>query len=142
MKTRMIFFFVGIAVMSAGLFTGCSSTGVHASANVTQVQLAHANYKIVATSVAGKAQAEYLFGASMSIGMYNQTFALIPLTKDRALYKLALADLWKNFEAAYCDARGRRLALINVRYDSEAANFFFYTRPRITLVADVIEFTE
>lgn len=139
-KTYLLF--AGLIALASSVLTGCSNTGLHASTSVTQVQLAKANYKIVATSVSGKAQAEYLFGASFGVGMYNQAFALIPLTKDRALYKLALADLWKNFEEKNGSPAGRNLALINFRYDSEATNLFFYTRPRLTLVADVIEFTE
>jgi hypothetical protein len=72
--------------------------------------------------------------------MYAQTFALIPLQKDRMLYRMAIEDLWKNFEARYGKAEGRQLALVNMRYDTEALNVFFYTSPKLTVIADVVEF--
>jgi hypothetical protein len=124
----------------SAFFTGCMNSGVLIATNTTTVQLSQPNYKIVATSVSGKAEAGYLFGASLGIGMYAQAYALIPLQKDRALYKIALEDLWKNFEAKYGKADGRSLALVNLRYDTESLNTFFYTSPRLTIIADVVEF--
>jgi len=124
----------------AGLTSGCATSGVLISNNSTVVQLSQPNFKIVATSVSGQAQTGYLFGASFGIGMYAQTFALIPLQKDRMLYRMAIEDLWKNFEARYGKAEGRQLALVNMRYDTEALNVFFYTSPKLTVIADVVEF--
>lgn len=130
----------GISVST--LITSCASSGVLTSAYITNVELSKANYKIVTTSIMGEATARYLFGASFGIGMYTQTMALIPLSKDRQLYKLAMQDLWKNFEAKYGSPVGRKLALVNIRYDSESLNVILYTQPRVTLIADVIEFTD
>jgi hypothetical protein len=135
---------LSLAAMAAAavLFTGCAVSGALLSTNSTTVQLSQPNYKIVATSVSGTSKAGYLFGASLGVGMYAQTFALIPLQKDRALYRLATEDLWKNFEATHGKSVGRKLALANVRFDTEAFNAFFYTSPKLTIVADVIEFGE
>jgi hypothetical protein len=122
------------------IFTGCVGSGVLISTNTTQVQLSQPNYKIVATNVAGHAKTGYLFGASLGVGMYSQAYALIPLQKDRGLYKIAMEDLWKNFEAKNGKTDGRSLALVNLRYDSEALNTGIYTSPELTITADVIEF--
>jgi len=82
--------------------------------------------------VVGKASAQYNFGASFSLGLYTQTMALILLSKDRQLYRLALEGLWKNFEAKHGNAVGRKLALLNLRYDSEALNLCVYTKPTVS----------
>ena len=124
------------------LFSGCFTSGLFTAANITNVELAKGNYKVVATSVIGESKAEYLFGASIGVGMYTQTFAIIPLQKDRQLYKLAMENLWKNFEIKYGNPVGRKLALVNVRYDSQALNTFVYTSPTVTIIADVVEFTD
>jgi hypothetical protein len=139
MKNRLLLPFAAglLAVLS-----GCVSSGLLVSSNMTEVELSQANYRVVATSVSGQASAEYLFGASFGIGMYAQAYALIPLDKDRALYKIAVENLWKNFEALHGKTEGRSLALVNVRYDSEAVNAFVYTKPKLTVIADVVEFTK
>lgn len=130
------------AVLAGILFSGCASSGFLNSTNVTNVELSRANYKIVATSVTGTAKAGYLFGTSFGVGLYTQTIALIPLTPDRMLYKNAVMDLWKNFETKYGSPVGRKLALVNLRYDSETLNVFVYTKPTLTVIADVVEFIE
>lgn len=141
MKKRIMVLSVSLLSMSV-IFSGCFSSGLFTAANITNVELAKGNYKVVATSVVGESQAGYLFGASIGIGMYTQTFAIIPLQKDRQLYRLAMENLWKNFETKYGNPVGRKLALVNVRYDSQALNVVFYTSPKVTIIADVVEFTE
>ena len=72
-----------------------------------------------------------------------QTIALIPLGGDRLRYKVALENLWRNFEQTHGSTKGRSLALVNVRFDADALNVLvFYTRPKISVRADVIEFVE
>jgi len=57
------------------------------------------------------------------------------------LTSTAMANLWQNFEDEYGPVQGRNLALINVRFDSDAANYLLlYTKQSITIRADVIEF--
>jgi hypothetical protein len=142
MKKKLIFISVLGMALSTMLFSGCANSGLLASANITTVELSKGNYKIVATSISGQASAQYILGASLGMGIYLQTFALIPLTPDRQLYKIAMQDLWKNFETKYGSPVGRKLALVNIRYDSEALNLLVFTEPRVTIIADVIEFTD
>ena len=74
--------------------------------------------------------------------MYTNTLALVRVSGTGMIYKEALENLWKNFEATNGAIEGRRLALVNVRYDSDALNLFVYTRPKIMIRADVVEFTD
>ncbi len=128
-------------VFALTAFTGCASTGVFNAANLTNVELSEDNYRVVATNVHGEASAEYLFGFSVAQRGEMQTLALIPLGGDRLLYQSALENLWANFAEAHGDVEGRSLALVNVRFDSDAQNvLFFYTKPTISVRADVVEF--
>jgi len=62
---------------------------------------------------------------------------------DGMLYKEALEKFWKNFEEKFGSIEGRDLALVNVRYDADAMNFFgLYTRPKVSIRADVIEYLD
>jgi hypothetical protein len=112
------------------------------AANVTDVQLQRNNFKIVARNISGEAQAGYLFGGTFSMGMGTNTFALFRVSGSGMLYKEALENLWKNYETANGPVEGKKLALVNVRYDSDALNLFVYTQPKIMIRADVVEFTE
>lgn len=122
--------------------TGCVSVGSFSSANVTNVELAEANYEVVATNVQGRASAGYILGFSGGFGLSQmQTLALVRVDGPGALYGAALQNLWDNFRAQYGEVEGRNLALVNVRFDSDAVNAIVYTRPQITIRADVVEFT-
>ncbi len=122
--------------------SGCSTGGMFSSGNITDVQLQRNNFKIIARGVSGEATAGYILGGSFSMGMATNTFALVRVYGTGLLYKEALEDLWKNYETTYGSVEGKKLALINVRYDAEALNLIVYTRPKINIRADVIEFTE
>ena len=131
------------AIVAIALTTvGCATSGLYSSGNATEVQLQRGNFKIVARNVAGAAEAGYLFGQSFSLGITTNTIAVVRVSGTGMLYDEALANLWKNFEAANGPVEGRKLALVNVRYDSEALNLFVYTQPKIMIRADVIEFTD
>ncbi len=121
---------------------GCATGGMFVAGNLTDVQLQKGNYKIIARGVTGEATAGYLLGASMPMGVTTNTFAVVRVDGTGMLYKEAMDNLWKNFESAHGSAEGKKLALINVHYDSEALNLFFHTQPRIIVRADVVEFTE
>ena len=127
---------------SSLLISGCSSGGAFMAGNVTDVQLHQSNFKIVARNVSGEAQAGYLLGGTVSMGMASNTFALVRVSGSGMLYKEALENLWKSYETANGPVEGKRLALINVRYDSDALNLIVYTQPKITIRADVVEFTD
>lgn len=130
------------ATSVALLLSACSATGVTASTHTTNVQLNRANYRILATNVSGQASSEALLGVSVGFGMAASQFAIIPVSNDRALYQKAMNDLWAKFEATHGSPNDKKLALVNFRYDSESLNTFLYTQLRVTVVADVIEFTE
>jgi hypothetical protein len=127
-------------VWTSALLTGCASSGIFPAAHVTQVQLSSPNYQMVAVNVGGEATAAYLLGASASLFSEMRTVALFRLEGTGLLYQEALQDLWTNFERQHGAVAGRRLALVNVRYDSDALNLIVYTRPRISVRADVVEF--
>lgn len=121
---------------------GCATGGMFAAGNITDVQLHEGNYKILARGVTGEATAGYLLGFSMPMGMTTNTLAVARVEGTGMLYKEAMDNLWKNFESAHGRAEGKKLALINVHYDSDALNLFFYTQPTVTVRADVVEFAE
>lgn len=127
-----------IAIVS--ILGGCASSGLTASTHRTNVGLSNNNYLIVATNVSGEASSEGILGASFGVGLGGSQFSLIPLTSNRTLYKNAMQNLWANFEAKNTSAVNRTLALVNLRYDAETLNTFFYTKIKIVVVADVVEF--
>ena len=110
--------------------------------NQTNVELSEANYNIVATNLVGQSRAGYLFGFSMSLGSSTQTLAIARVEGTGMLYKEAMEDLWKNFEAEHGKTEGRKLALANVRYDSETLNLLVFTGIKVFVRADIVEFTE
>ena len=123
-------------------FTGCATSGLFPSAHLTNVELSEANYRIVAKNVGGEASAGYILGISGAFRGEMQTFGLIRVTGDGMLYQTALDSLWRSVEQQQGQAvEGRRLALTNVRYDTEALNVLLYTQPTVVVRADVIEFT-
>jgi hypothetical protein len=140
MKRRLFFF---VLVIIIGILTlSCSNNGMFLGMNQTNVELSEANYNLVATNLVGQSQAGYVIGFSLSLGSSTQTFAIGRVEGTGMLYKEALEDLWKNFEAQHGKIDGRKLALANVRYDSEALNLLVYTGVKVFVRADVVEFTE
>lgn len=130
-----------VLVLVAALgVSGCATSGVFPAASLTETRLAADNYQIVARGVTGEATAEYVFGISGSFVGSMSTFAVARVGGEGFLYREAVADLWANFEDEYGAVEGRSLALTNVRYDSEALNLFVYTRPTVSVRADVVEF--
>jgi hypothetical protein len=104
------------------------------------VGLSSNNYQIVATNISGEASSAGIVGISLAIGLGGTQFAIIPLSPNRTLYKNAMQNLWTNFEATNGSAAGRTLALTNLRYDSETLNTVVYTKIKIVVIADVVEF--
>ena len=141
MKNPVIHVLALIVVVA--MLAGCATSGVYRTGSFTNVELSENNFQIVATNVYGEAEAAYLFGASGGIGSEMRTIALIRLEGDGLLYKAALENLWSNFEQQYGSIEGRPLALVNVRYDSDALNVLgIFTKPKISIRADVVEFVE
>jgi len=138
MKTNSLLF---TTLLVAFIISGCGSTGALNSANITEVQLSDNNYEIVATSVKGKASAGYLLGISTGAGNRQiQTFGIARLHGSSSLFGDAVENLWDNFRDEYGEVEGRELALVNIRYDTDALNLFVYTKPTVSVRADVVEF--
>ncbi len=130
------------AALLLSTLSGCSPSGSFVSANLSQTELSSGNYRIVATNVKGEAEAGYLIGFTYSVGGLTSTLALARVSGSSALYDDALQSLWKDFEDSHGSASGRRLALVNVRYDSDNLNLILYTGAKIMIRADVVEFED
>ncbi len=130
-------------VLTGLALAGCATSGLLNSANVTNVELSEGNYSIVATNVAGHSEASYALGFSWSYRAEPRTLALFRVDGDEMLVSAAMEDLWAKFEAVHGPAAGRKLALVNVRFDSDAANYLgLYSQQSVTIRADVVEFVE
>ena len=123
-------------------FAGCGQAGLFASTNLTQVELSEPNYKIVATGVSGEAKASYLIGITVSSGPVTNSVSLKRLKGTGKLYQEALDNLWAQFATEHGAVEGRRLALINVRYDANTRNFVLYSDVVLSVRADVVEFAD
>jgi hypothetical protein len=127
-------------LVSLIILSSCANNGMFVGLNQTSVELGEANYEIVASNVLGQSQAGYVLGFSAPLGAATNTFAVARVNGTGMLYKEALEDLWKNFEAEHGKIDGRKLALANLRYDSEALNLVVYTEVKVFIRADVIGF--
>ena len=138
MKTRASI----LSLIAAGalLLGGCSSTGLTVSSHLTNVQLTNGNYRLVATNISGEGSADAVLGFSLGVGFGASQVALIPLSKTRMIYGSAMKDLWANFESKHGPVGNRRVALVNMRYDSDALNLLVYTKVNAVITADVVEF--
>lgn len=138
MKLKIpVFIFLLVAMV---MVMSCSNNGMFVGVNHTNVELSKANYNIVSTNIVGQSQVGYLIGLSTSFGSSTQTFALARVDGTGMLYKEAIEDLWQKFQAQHGKIEGRKLALVNVRYDSEILNLFLYTSVKVFIRADVVEF--
>jgi hypothetical protein len=127
-----------VAVILSGCFTG----GSFLSQNLTSVELSDAKYDIVARNVQGFATADYLIGLSYSTGNMANTLALARIGGTATLYDTAVRDIWKNYEEKHGTAEGKKLALINIRYDTDILNLLVYTKTDLYIHADVVEFKD
>ncbi|MCF7814892.1 MAG: hypothetical protein K9N09_11005 [Candidatus Cloacimonetes bacterium] len=139
MKFRFVLLLIAFAAI---MMTGCTYGGAFVSTHQTSVELSEANYQIALTDVKGEADAGYVFGASFSAGVFTETIALFRVQGSGMLYQEALSDLWENIEKQYGSIEGKKLALTNVRYDSDCLNLLVFTKAKVIVRADVIEFKE
>jgi hypothetical protein len=119
---------------------GCSNSGAFLSANQTIVNLEEGNYTIAATNVMGESESAYIIGLSYSTGLTAATFAIARVDGTGMMYAEALENLWENFEVTGEDVKDQKLALVNVRYDTDIINLFVYTKVRVTVRADIVRF--
>lgn len=127
----------------AALYSGCFTGGSFLANNVTNVELSSdAKFKVVAKNLQGYSKAEYLIGFSFSSGFMANTLALVRIGGTAKLYDDAVQNLWKNYEEKYGETEGKKLFLVNVRYDTDILNLFVYTQTELYIHADVVEFEE
>jgi len=138
MKNRYLILLV--LSLSIVISAGCTNSGAFLAGNRTDVQLSGANYRIVETGVSGSASAAYVLGFSYSTGLTTNTLAIARVEGSEALYKEATDQLWASYAAKHGSVEGKKLALANIRYDSDILNLFLYNEVTITIRADVIEF--
>jgi len=127
-------------LFAAVLFAGCTNTGAFLSGNQTIVNLNEGNYSIVATNVTGESESAYIFGLSYSSGLMASTIAIARVEGSGQMYAEAFENLWSNYESVHGSVNNQKLALANVRYDTDILNLFFYSKVRLIIRADIIEF--
>lgn len=136
MKTKILTTILLVAL----LVSGCTSTGAFLSANQTIVNLEEGNYAIAATNVTGESESGYILGLSYSTGLTAATLAIARVEGTGMLYAEALENLWMNYESAGGEVTNQKLALANVRYDTDIINLIVYTKVKVIVRADIVEF--
>lgn len=132
--------YLGGLILLMACLTGCTTAGMFHAANVTDVRLSEPNYDIVAANVTGRSQAGYIFGFSFGPASQVGTVALARVNGTAMLYQEAIMDLWNNFEVDNGPREDRKLALVNVHYDTDILNLLVYTEIRLFVHADIVEF--
>ncbi|HKW28487.1 MAG TPA: DUF6567 family protein [Verrucomicrobiae bacterium] len=116
---------VAACAMLLGLATGCSSTGsFNGQTTGTDVSLNQKNYRVIKPGAIGKSYGFRLLGI---IPFANPTYA----TAKAHLYKSTGEPL-----------TGRAIALANQTEDRSSIYLILFSIPKVTVTADVIEFTE
>lgn len=128
------------ALLVSILLAGCTNTGAFLSGNQTILNLNEGNYSISATNITGESEAAYVFGLSYSSGLMASTIAIARVEGSGQMYAEALENLWSNYESTHGPVSNQKLALANVRYDTDILNLFFYSKVRLIVRADVVEF--
>jgi len=108
----------------ATLLTGCVSYGRTSGQTGTGVSLSGKNYKLIKAGAMGKSSGFKLLG-------------LIPFTSPN--YASAKAALYKSVGEPLT---GRAVDLANQTEDRSSLYLILFSIPRITLTADVVEFTD
>lgn len=140
MKRSLLF--ASALFLFAIFVSSCTTGGSFISQNLTSVELSEPNYNIVAKNVEGSSEASYVIGVTYSAGSIANTMAVARVSGTAKLYDDAIKSLWKNFEAEYGSADGRKLALANVRIDNDMLNLFLYTETKMFITADIVEFID
>lgn len=122
--------------------SGCATGGAFQTNQITSVELSRPNFNIVSRDLNGTAMQGYLLGISISQGSDIGMFGLVKITGVERLYDSAIRDLWKNFREKHGDIEGKKLALVNIRQDTEILNTLVYTQVKYFITADVVEFIE
>jgi predicted transcriptional regulator len=111
------------AAMMLCLATGCSSVGRISGQTDTNVQLSQNNYRTVMAGARGKSYGFNLLG-------------IIPIVSPN--YADAKANLYKSVGVPLT---GKAVTLANQTEDRSSLYLILFSIPRVTITADVIEFT-
>ena len=130
------------AVLMITLLSSCGTGGAFQANHVTNVELSEPNFNIVARDVSGSSMQGYILGLSYSQGSEIGSFGVVKVAGVEKPYDVAIKNLWNNFEENYGSIEGKKLALVNVRHDSELLNTLIYTQAKYFITADVVEFVE
>jgi len=133
-------FLTVVLILLVVSFTGCSNAGMFSSVNVTDVRLSEDNYDVVATNITGSSRAGYILGFSFGPAAQVSTAAIARVSGTGMLYKEALENLWENYEIDHGPREDKRVALVNVHYDTDILNLLLYTEVKLFIHADVVEF--
>ena len=112
--------------LSITLISGCSSTGggFNGQTTGTGVSLNQRNYKVIKSGARGESKGFTLLG-------------LIPFGTTN--YADAKEQLYKSVGEPLT---GRSIALANQTEDRSSSNYILFSIPKITITADIIEFTD
>ena len=124
------------------LLSGCGTGGAFQAQHVTYVELSEPNFNIVARNVSGTAIQGYILGLSFSQGADVGSFGIVKVAGVEKPFDSALQDLWNNYEEEHGKIEHKKLALVNIRHDSEVLNTILYTQAKYFVTADVIEFID
>lgn len=112
-----------LALIASLCLAGCASSGDYRAASATAVNLTGNNYRIIQSNVSGESSGFKLLG-------------LIPFVSPK--YAVAKANIYK---AVHEPLTGRSVALANQTEDRSTIYVILFSLPKLTLTADVIEFT-
>ena len=125
MKTKPSVPLVAMLSVALMLSAGCSSTRVenNASSTETQIDLNHANYKMIKAGAEGRS-----YGFRLFLG-------IIPITAPNTA--AARADLYSSVGES---VNGKSVALINVTEDRSTTWLLLFSVPKLVITGDVVEF--
>ena len=112
-----------MVLISALAVTGCASHGDYRVGNNTAVNLNGNNYRVVKANATGESTGFRLLG-------------IIPFASPK--YSVAKANIYKSVQEPLA---GRSIALANQTEDRSTIYVILFSLPKLTLTADVIEFT-
>jgi hypothetical protein len=137
---KIILLIAAVSVMF--IVSACGTGGAFQANHVTNVELSEPNFNIVARNVSGTAMQGYILGLSISQGSEVGSFGVVKVAGVDKPYDVAMKNLWKNYEEEYGTVEGKKLALVNIRHDSELLNTIVYTQAKYFITADVVEFVD
>ena len=141
MKLSNFAFLAVLGLFAIGL-SSCANSGGFISTHNTNVELSEDNYEIVTTNLSGESVVGYVFGGSFSLGAVSHSAGLFRVEGTGDVYEEALENLYAAYEDEHGAMAGSSVAFINVRYDTDMLNLFFYTELKVTVRADVVRFVD